>query len=72
MPQNPRHIKLTVPEFMDSICHGCCSDNGLSVISPKMACPIRRSGEFCEVAVKIGNIICKRTSLENLTNFEEH
>jgi hypothetical protein len=72
MPPNPRNIKLTVPEFMDSICHGCCSDNGKTVINPKMACPIRRNGEFCGIAVKIGEIICRRTSLENLTYFEDY
>lgn len=72
MPENKKQIKLTVPEFMDAICHGCCSDGGKMTVNPKMACPIRRGGEFCETVVQIGAMICKRTSLENLTYFEDY
>lgn len=71
MPENKKQIKLTVPELIDTICHGCCSDGGTVVVNPKMACPERRSGRFCPVAIRIGNLVCKKTSLENLTYFEE-
>ena len=71
MPENPRKIKLTVPEFLDTICHGCCSSDGSAIVNPKMACPERRGGRYCPTAIRIGNLICKKTSLENLTYFEE-
>jgi hypothetical protein len=73
VPENPRLIKLSVTDFVDTICHGCCAANagGVSVENPKMCCDKRRNGEYCSVVIKIGTLVCKRTSLENLTNFEE-
>lgn len=72
MPESPKLIKLSVADFVDTICHGCCaaSNGGISIANPKMCCERRRNGEYCTLATKIGTMICKRTSLENLTNFE--
>ena len=72
MQGNQKQIKLSVEDFMDTICHGCCTANngGTAVMNPKICCSYRRNGNYCNISVKIGTLICKRTSLENLTNFE--
>lgn len=71
MPERKLVITLSVPAFLDTICQGCVARAMGKPENPKMGCKHRYNGEYCQRAMDIGLMICKRTSLENLTNFED-
>ena len=58
-------IKLSRDDYLDSLCRMCQHPN-----SPRI-CRVRRDGEYCGRVLEIARVVCKRTSLENLTVFEE-
>jgi hypothetical protein len=73
VPEKPKVISLKVEDFLDTACHGCCTarNGGTAIVNPKMCCTLRRNGEYCKPVIEIGMLVCKRTSLENRTTFEE-
>ena len=71
MPERKIVITLSVPDFLDTICQGCTASTMGKPAKPNMHCNYRYNGEYCPRALDVGLIICRRTSLENLTNFED-
>jgi hypothetical protein len=58
-------LKFTKEQFLEALCRSCkYPDN------PATTCSVRRDGWFCQRCIGIAKVVCKKTSLENESIFE--
>jgi hypothetical protein len=63
MPPADTRLKFTREQFVEALCRVCMHPE-----SPEY-CPHIREREICDKAMRIAGLMCRKTSLENETNW---